>query len=327
LSAGSTVEVPGDDCGFRLPGREIFGQGGSEKGNKRGGRSGGDVHRPAIRPHKKRCSADHLAEFNKVEAADEGEHREVEPRQDIALPGFIGGRAHQNNPDSRRLPEELDESGEIFDAPVPEDIAGADVKDDSPADIKAILGPQILNLFFLSGKSGGKLERRRLGNGDTEHPDEVEVIFHAVDGRASGKGSRQTDMIIETLVFKLVSDFKTSAAEKSDLRGSRATVKINEGVILYPAKLEDEAHEGEKLLVWRQADDRIEMGVSVDEAAIGLFDDVGEVSVGERFLESGHGGCGHNHIADAPKTDEEDFFDGREVNPWSFFPAQWWPRR
>ena len=61
-------------------------------------------------------------------------------------------------------------------------------------------------------------------------------------------------------------------------------------------------------------DDLGQVGVALDEPAVGLFDDVDELGMGKGEFEGPHGRCRQDDVADPPQTDEKDLMESGGIS-------------
>ena len=82
-------------------------------------------------------------------------------------------------------------------------------------------------------------------------------------------------------------------------------MKIQENVVPLFANRPDEPDEIAALLFDRDDDDPVDVGMSLDQAAVRFFDEIGQGGLRETALEEGYGRHRQDDVAETAETEEE----------------------
>ena len=171
-----------------------------------------------------------------------------------------------------------------------------------------ILAKNILDTLRLFRIRSRKREGRdfRIPEFRPKSPDEIGVVLDAVD-RTARAPPRNADMVKESFSPDIIACLRFRSAQKRDPGRARAAMKIEKNVIGFLPDPPDEPDEAGEALFGRDGDDAVEFGIPFDELSIRLFDKVGQPGRWKMPLEKGHGGRGHDDIADPPRPDDQNF--------------------
>lgn len=300
-TAGEVLLDDDDRGSVRPPGPEVGRKSRAETGDYGRLSRSRDMHRAAVRPDEKRGAPDHEFELREAKPAGQRENR---PRRRPQNPSFgllIGLRAdkHGLHPGERRKKPE--ERSKLIDSPVPEPVSGANMEHDElrPFGFRFFEERPDPRRLFLARIGNDKRRNIGLLEIETQGTDEIGVVFDAVDGTLLVSPG-DPDVVEKFPVFDLVADLGPRSAEKADPGGSRPAMKIEEDIVSFPPEFAEEGDKLKQLLLRRNGNHPGEVRIPLDEPPPGFLDDVGQGSVGEIFLEKGHGGRRHDDIADAP---------------------------
>jgi hypothetical protein len=136
-------------------------------------------------------------------------------------------------------------------------------------------------------------------------PDESGVGFYRVDGSAGPAPGR--GLVVEkALGFNGVADFKLSAPQQRDPRSARAAVKIEKDVIPGFPDFPDETEKIAAVLFDRDDYNPIDIGISLDQAAVRLFDEIDHGRFRKTALEKGNGRGRQDDVAETAEAEKKD---------------------
>jgi len=273
------------------------------------------VHRAAVGTDEQDRPADKLPHLDHIQASGQGkESGRAQAGGDPVLPRPVAFAADSGEGDPRDFEKTGSQDGRVFLAPVPEGVAGADVKNDEGEGAAA-----------RSGLSGGDGRGQGLDPGDflrpgggkdqgrdvlfpeirAQGPDETGVGFDGMKGRIETAPGRRP-VVEKALGLDGVADLETGASQERDPGGPGTAVKIQKRVVPLPADLPDEAEEIGPVLLGRDDDDPVDVGMALDQASVRLFDEIGQGGAGKPALEEGDGRRRQNDVAETAETEKEE---------------------